>query len=85
MVVRNSVADRCKLAFQKLLRSSISSRSRQSVKNSWHRRNRLGCEALERRELLASNVLQIVPEISDYDSLLVQFRDTTAASASSRS
>ena len=82
MVVRNSVADRCKLAFQKLLRSSISSRSRQSVKNSWRRRNRLGCEALERRELLASNVLQIVPEISDYDSLLVQFRDTTAASAS---
>lgn len=46
------------------------------------RKIRLGCEQLERRELLASNLLQIMPEISDYDSLLVQFRDTNAANAS---
>ncbi|MCY3011471.1 MAG: S8 family serine peptidase [Planctomycetota bacterium] len=46
------------------------------------RKIRLGCEQLERRELLASNLLQITPEISDYDSLLVQFRDTNAANAS---
>jgi subtilisin family serine protease len=45
------------------------------------RKNRLGCEPLERRELLASNLLQIMPEISDHDSLLVQFRDTNAANA----
>jgi subtilisin family serine protease len=46
------------------------------------RKIRLGCEQLERRELLASNLLQIMPEISDYDSLLVQFRDTNSANAS---
>jgi subtilisin family serine protease len=46
------------------------------------RKIRLGCEQLERRELLASNLLQITPEISDYDSLLVQFRDKNAANAS---
>jgi len=46
------------------------------------RKIRLGCEQLERRELLASNLLQIMPKISDYDSLLVQFRDTNAANAS---
>jgi len=46
------------------------------------RKIRLGCEQLERRELLASNLLQIMPEISDHDSLLVQFRDTNSANAS---
>ncbi|MCE3015072.1 MAG: S8 family serine peptidase [Pirellula sp.] len=46
------------------------------------RKTKLGCERLERRELLACNLLQITPEISDHDSLLVRFRDANAANAS---